>query len=230
MMHTLITPLPASGRASDAALPLRPLFDLGDGTLAAAELSLRRMPQAGRSRLDALSSAMGRARASVAGDIYICVTLDGAPLADPSFPLELASASACAGSAPEGACLFFPDSLCRQMGVRLLESFLTFKRLGFRLGLDVTELAAMPSLLVERLPVDVLRLGPADILGLREDRDACQDILDFTAFCDNLLIVPAARGLANREQSVILRELGVQIGQGPLYARAESLFLHPGRP
>ena len=99
-----------------------------------------------------------------------------------------------------------------------MEQFVRFKRLGFRLGVDIINLQTLPALIVERLPADVLRLDPLDALALPGDPQSLRDIQDFSSFAANLLMLPAARGVRSMGQLNLLRDMGVRIGQGPVFS------------
>jgi len=199
-------------------IPLRPLFELDKGTLVAVDFSLdAALPDSGR-KIEAIVKVLG-ARASGLDDrAFLCVCLGPEELADVHFPLDLARACARIGVTPASLCLFFTDAACLALGMLSLEQFLKFKRLGFRLGLDIAAIATLPALLVERLPADVLRLDVLDSMPVENDPESERNIADFVSFASNLLMLPAAKGVHDSLQLNHLKNMGIRIGQGPLFS------------
>jgi EAL domain-containing protein (putative c-di-GMP-specific phosphodiesterase class I) len=199
-------------------IPLRPLYELNKGTLAALEFSFNEAVQGSVQKLDALVEVLGGRCAPRGPEAFLCVPLGADELSDPLFPGALAKTCARAGMDPAGLCLFFSDKTCLEQGIGSLDQFLRFKRLGFRLGLDIAAIDSMPVLLVERLPADVLRLDTLDSMPVDADIESQRNIADFVAFASNLLMVPAAKGVHDSMQLTRLRDMGILIGQGPLFA------------
>jgi EAL domain-containing protein (putative c-di-GMP-specific phosphodiesterase class I) len=119
-------------------------------------------------------------------------------------------------------CLFFNDQDCLPQGVAALDALLSLKRRGFRVGIDIESLDALPVLFVERLPADVLRLGPLDAAASPGDRLAFSRIKAFTRFAENLLMTTAAGGVTSTEQVAFLRNAGINVGQGPFFSGMTS--------
>lgn len=209
-------PIPSSLKSQDVSL--RPLYKLENGTLAALELNFDVPLSSGDARLDTLAKSLGNMHDAFSAETFLCVSLAEPELSDPAFPEALAAA--CDGLRLDASriCPFFADSLCSTLGFSSLEQLLRFKRLGFRLGIDITNLQALPALLVERLPADVLRLDPLDALAHPADPQSLRDIRDFTRFAANLLMLPAARGVRSQGQLSLLRDVGVRIAQGPVFS------------
>jgi hypothetical protein len=196
---------------------LRPLFQLDTGSLAAVELSFETPHINAGVKLESIKEVL-RKSSTIFATGFVCAAMGIWELANPLFPGTMAGLCRVMGADPANLCLFFPDELCLKLGLHALEQLLRFKRLGFRLGLDIENLAVMPGLFVEKLPVDVLRLSPLDTLSLAEDPEAVRAVLDFIRYAGNLLMLPAAKGLSSHGQLSILRDLGVRIGQGPLFS------------
>ncbi|WP_243360725.1 EAL domain-containing protein [Fundidesulfovibrio terrae] len=197
---------------------MRPLYELNKGTLAALEFSFGEAVSGSVQKLDAIVEVLGGHVAPRGPEAFLCVSFGADELADALFPGALAETCSRAGMAPAGLCLFFSDKACLELGIGSLDQFLRFKRLGFRLGLDIASIASMPVLLVERLPADVLRLDILDSMPVDADIDSQRNIADFVAFASNLLMVPAAKGVHDSMQLNRLRDMGIRIGQGPLFA------------
>ncbi|MBI4806138.1 MAG: EAL domain-containing protein [Desulfovibrio sp.] len=198
--------------------PLRPLYELENGTLAAVELAFENSFSSETQKLAAIKKVLHNRRGILHPGAFLCVSLGGEELADPKFPSDISGICDKIGISPANLGLFFPDDSCLKLGLRALDQFLTLKRFGFRLGLDIVSLESLPALFVERLPADVLRLDPLDSLALDEDPQSQRDILDFVAFAANLLMTPAARGVSSHMQLSKLKSMGIRIGQGPLFS------------
>lgn len=173
--------------------------------------------------LDTITEVLGKRRGIPESEAFLCAAMGAEQLTDPEFPGTLAAACRRHGGAPAGLCLFFADSLCLSLGLCALDQFLAFKRHGFRLGLDIASLHRLPALFVERLPADVLRLDLLDALVPDGAPDAGADIPDFVAFAANLLMTPAVKGVHSRVQLNMLKDMGIRIGQGPLFSPAAAL-------
>ena len=222
-----LTPYKTTVSTTRASVSLLPLVDLGDGSLKAVDLEVHPPHPATPGPVELLEMAVRSARTVLDQGAFICLPLPAATLADMRLILGLASTAQTMGIGTGNLCLFFPDGHCRDLGMTGVEGFIALKRLGFLLGIDVACLGAMPSLFVERLPADVLRLDPLDTLFHENDAEARAALLDFSSYAANLLMLPAARGVHSRAQVSILRDMGIQIGQGPLFA--SSLARPPQR-
>jgi len=198
--------------------PVNPLYELENRTLAGVELPRLHSLGAGLPEFDILTQALRKDLTALDQDGFLCSPMGADELADPRFPRNLARACRSHGANPASLCLFFPDQACLRLGAAALDTLLTLKRLGFRLGLDIVSLDHTPGLFVERLPVDVLRLDPLDAIIHPDDPDILRSIKDFTQFADNLLMLPAARGVRSEGQLHMLKGLGVRLGQGPLFS------------
>lgn len=199
-------------------IPLRPLYELENGTLAAVELAFENSFSSESQKLETIKKVLRNRRGILHPEAFLCVSLGEEELADPQFPSALSRICNQIGVAPANLGLFFPDDSCLRFGLRALDQFLCLKRFGFRLGLDIVRLETLPVLFVERLPADVLRLDPLDSLALDEDPQSQRDILDFVDFAANLLMAPAARGVSSHMQLSKLKNMGIRIGQGPLFS------------
>ncbi|WP_243439496.1 EAL domain-containing protein [Fundidesulfovibrio soli] len=204
--------------ASHPPVTLLPLVDLGDGSLKAVDIEFHPPHPAVSCPVELLATAVHSARSVLDQGAFICLTLPAETLTDNHHIFALAAKAQSLGVGAGSICLFFPDQQCRDLGFIGIEGFITLKRHGFLLGIDVCCLGAMPSLYVERLPADVLRLDPLDTLCHENDSEARAALLDFSAYAANLLMLPAARGVRSRPQVSMLRNMGIQIGQGPLFA------------
>lgn len=202
----------------DQDVSLRPLYELENRALAGVELSFTGSAAGGSVKPEALAGVLGNIRDSLSPEAFVCVSLGEEELSDPAYPEALASTFAPGRSATSNICLFFEDALFAKLGFAALEQFVRFKRLGFRLGVDIINLQTLPALIVERLPADVLRLDPLDALALPGDPQSLSAIQDFTRFAANLLMLPAARGVRSLGQLNLLRAMGVRIGQGPVFS------------
>ncbi|WP_243311165.1 EAL domain-containing protein [Fundidesulfovibrio agrisoli] len=222
-----LTPYKTADSTSHAPVTLLPLVDLGDGSLKAVDAEVHPLHPTPPSPVERLEMAVQCARPVLDQVAFICLPLPAATLADTRQILGLAAKAQAMDIRTGKLCLFFPDGHCRDLGMTGVEGFIALKRLGFLLGIDVGCLGAMPSLFVERLPADVLRLDPLDTLFHEDDSEARAALLDFSAYAANLLMLPAARGVHSRLQVSMLRDMGIQIGQGPLFA--SSLARPPRR-
>jgi EAL domain-containing protein (putative c-di-GMP-specific phosphodiesterase class I) len=198
-------------------IALSPLFQLDTGNLAAVELPFDNLHVQDEARLLSLSEVL-RTSGAIFATGFVCAPMGIQELATPRLPEIMAALCRSMGTEPASLCLFFPDTLCLKLGLPALEQLLRFKRLGFRLGLDIENLNCMPGLFIEKLPVDVLRLSTMDTLALTEDPEAACAVLDFIRYAGNLLMLPAAKGLSSSGQMNMLRDMGVRIGQGPLFS------------
>jgi EAL domain-containing protein (putative c-di-GMP-specific phosphodiesterase class I) len=190
---------------------------LEDGSLAALELPASEGSSLLASSFNRLSASL-RLTAPAAQPVpLVCARAIADQLRSPSFWRSLAATCREGGASPGGLCLFFSDSLLYDLKFEGLKRLLEAKRQGFMLGLDIADLSAMSGLQVERLPVDVLRLCPLDVLTVSSNPAARRDVRDFTRFAENLLMTPAARGVSGRDQMDTLRDLGVVFGQGPFF-------------
>ena len=201
---------------------MRPLYELENGSLAAIEPAFADTFQSTGDRLDTIMEVLRKNCSTAGSQAFICAPMGENELEDTDFPASLAQYCHDVGAASASLCLFFADDLCLAHGHRALDQLLCFKRHGFRLGLDIANLQTMPGLFVERLPADVLRLDPLDTLIRRDDSDSIQDILAFTRYAANLLMIPAAKGVRSQEQLNLLKDMGIRIGQGPLFSTPGS--------
>lgn len=210
------TPHPTTQRSPDVFL--RPLYELESRVLAGIELSFAGRAQDLSVEPETLAEVLESIRDSLSPEAFACVSLGANELSDPAYPEALAATLS--GSRPGTAniCLFFKDALFSRLGFAAMEQLVRFKRLGFRLGVDIMNLQTLPAMIVERLPADVLRLDPLDALALPGDPQSLRDIQDFSIFAANLLMLPAARGVRSLGQLNILRDMGVRIGQGPVFS------------
>jgi EAL domain-containing protein (putative c-di-GMP-specific phosphodiesterase class I) len=199
-------------------IPLRPLYELENGTLAAVELAFENSFSSEAQKLATIKKVLRNRRGIFHPDAFLCVSLGEEELTDSEFPSALSGICSQMGVAPANLGLFFRDDSCLKVGLRALDQFLSLKRFGFRLGLDIVRLETLPVLFVERLPADVLRLDPLDSLALDEDPQSQRDILDFVDFAANLLMTPAARGVSSHMQLSKLKNMGIRIGQGPFFS------------
>lgn len=199
-------------------LPLRPLYELSSETLAAVEIP---PGMAAAPELAGLPEVLSRFGLSP-GNARLCAQLGVLELTDPAAPGRIARRCGLQGIAPKRFCLFFPDTLCLEHGMRAIEQLLLFKRHGFRLGIDIENLDAVSGPFIEMLPADVLRLCPLDTMTRTSDPDAAGELLAFTRFAENLLMTPAASGVQSRGQLNTLKSLGMRIGQGPLFPQFPS--------
>ncbi|WP_173081125.1 EAL domain-containing protein [Fundidesulfovibrio magnetotacticus] len=216
-MHAFISNANAQGGFHNSPTLYCPLYELADETVAAVELS----PAVLRSRLlPGFSHAKALLRgehALFAKDAFACVRLGTRELADREAPARLLRAVRDMDQDAARFCLFFSDSLCKALGFRTIEQLMSFKRSGFRLGIDIDSLDAAAGPFLEMLPADVLRLGALDTVALTSDPDGAAELASFTHFADNLLMIPAASGVRNRAQLSMLRQTGMRFGQGPLF-------------
>ncbi|MFP5222846.1 MAG: EAL domain-containing protein [Acidobacteriota bacterium] len=197
---------------------LRPLYELENRALAGVELSFARHAPGVSVKPETLAAMLESIRGSLSPETFVCVSLGGEELSDPAYPEALASTFAATRSGTSNVCLFFEDSLFSKLGFAVIEQFVRFKRHGFRLGVDIINLQTIPALILERLPADVLRLDPLDALALPGDPQSLRDIQNFSNFAANLLMLPAARGVRSQSQLNLLRDMGVRIGQGPVFS------------
>jgi len=197
---------------------LRPLYELENRALAGIELSFAGLAAGACAKPETLAGVLESIRGTLAPEAFVCVSLGENELSDPAYPEALASTFARTRSGTSNICLFFEDALFPRLGFVAMEQFVRFKRLGFRLGVDIINLQTIPALIVERLPADVLRLDPLDALALPGDPQSLRDIQDFSSFAANLLMLPAARGVRSQGQLNLLRDMGVRIGQGPVFS------------
>lgn len=208
--------------ADGKEIPLRPLYELENGSLVAVEMfpGLNAPESDGRACLDNIREVLRIRPGSFSRNAYVCVSMGEAGLLDAGLPGRIASLALRLGSTPGNLCLFFSDQTCLKHGARALDSLIACKRTGFRIGLDIEALSEMPGLFVEYLPADVLRLNPLDVMSLPEDKDTVEMVLEFTRYAANLLMTPAANGVRNTEQLNMLRDMGIRIGQGPLFGNS----------
>lgn len=223
-----MTQKPSLSRAlrnhSLAEVGLQPLCGLENGSLVAVE-----MPMAGASANGfPPSSGIRRALRTLpvpdAGAPYLCMSMDNRALTTPRLHEKMYALAGTHGLSPSRVCLFFSDQDCLPRGVAALDALIALKRSGFRVGLDIECLDALPVLFVERLPADVLRLGPLDAAVYPGDHHAFSRIRDFTRFADNLLMTTAAGGVTSTEQVSFLRDAGISVGQGPFFSGTKTLF------
>lgn len=216
-MHASTSPANAQGLFQPSPSLYCPLYELTDETVAAVELS----PAVLRSRLlPGFSQAKALLRgehALFAKDAFACVRLGTRELADREAPERLSRAVRDMDQDAARFCLFFSYSICKALGFRALEQLMSFKRRGFRLGVDIDSLDDASGPFLEMLPADVLRLGALDTMTLTSDPDGAAELASFTRFADNLLMIPAASGVRNRAQLSMLRQTGMRFGQGPLF-------------
>jgi len=214
----LINPASARIRRPPAdTSPLCPLYELSSETLAAVELFPGVAAAPGLAGLHGMMSRIGRHGELFSNDAFLCAHLGLQELTDPAAPGRIASLCEAQGVASQRFCFFFTDTLCHQQGMRAIEQFLLFKRFGFRLGIDIDDLDQAPGPFIEMLPADVLRLGALDTMTRTSDPDSAGELLAFTRFAENLLMIPAASGVQSRGQLNTLRSLGMRFGQGPLF-------------
>lgn len=208
----------ATARLGDRAVPVRPVIDLASGQIAGVDL--RDTPGMECFFLtDArFYELLRHAHHALPERIGLSLLAGGRCLDDPVFPLVLAQALKRQGLAPERLTLYFQDRHCLDRGMAALDRLLALKRLGFQLGLDIKDLNAMPALLVERLPVDILRLDPLDIMDVTVNRETAALAAEFVTFAGNLLMRPAARGVRHENQLAVLKRLGFSLAQGPYFA------------
>jgi len=217
-MNSALRParLLATTRSRDVFL--RPLYELESRELAGIELSFASRSQDFSADPDTLAEVLESIRGSLSPEAFACVSLGTNELSDPAYPEALAATLTDTRSGTAKVCLFFEDALFPRLGFAAMEQLVRFKRLGFRLGVDIMNLQTLPAMIIERLPADVLRLDPLDTLALPGDPQALRDIQDFSSFAANLLMLPAARGVRSQGQLNILRDMGVRIGQGPVFS------------
>lgn len=217
-MNSLFRPLGPQVNLRNHDVFLRPLYELENHALAGIEMSFAGRTAGSSVKPEALAEVLGSIRGSLSPEAFVCVSLGENELSDPAYPETLAATFARTRSGTSNICLFFEDALFPRLGFAAMEQFVRFKRLGFRLGVDIINLQTLPALIVERLPADVLRLDPLDALALPGDPQSLRDIQDFSSFAANLLMLPAARGVRSMGQLNLLRDMGVRIGQGPVFS------------
>lgn len=217
-MNSRVRPSSPLANPSNHDVFLRPLYELENRALAGIELSFAGRSADARVKPEMLAGVLGNIRGSLSPEAFVCVSLGENELTDPAYPDALASTFAGTRSGTFNICLFFEDALFPRLGFAAMEQFVRFKRLGFRLGVDIMNLQTIPAMIVERLPADVLRLDPLDALALPGDPQSLRDIQDFSSFAANLLMLPAARGVRSQGQLNLLRDMGVRIGQGPVFS------------
>ncbi len=208
----------ATESLSGPALPARPVIDLASGQI--VSMDLRYKPGLHLFSLADFSfhELPRRADNTLPGHISLSLMPGSQHLADPAFPGKVAKALKLQGLAPERMTLYFQDRHCLEQGMAALDTLITFKRLGFQLGLDIKDLDGMPSLFVERLPVDILRLDPLDILDVAVNLETASLATDLVRFAGNLLMHAAARGVRHENQLAMLKRLGFAFAQGPYFA------------
>lgn len=200
------------------AMPLRPVIDLASGQV--VSLDLRDMPGTGPLPMDdTLFQEIGRLAGRILpGHVSLSVMVDCRLSREADFPGRVAQALKRQGVAPDRLTLFFQDQHCLAMGMAALDMLIAFKRRGFLLGLDIESLDLLPSLFVERLPVDILRLDPLDIMDVAGNIETAALAGQFVAYAGNLLMRTAARGVRHENQLAVLKHLGFSLGQGPYFA------------
>jgi len=217
-MNSVLRPARPMANPRNRDVFLRPLYELESRALAGIELSFADRAQGLSVKPETLAEVLEIIRESLSPEAFACVSLGANELSDPAYPEALATTLLNNRSDASNICLFFEDALFPSLGFAAMEQFVRFKRLGFRLGVDIISLQTLPVMIVERLPADVLRLDPLDALALPGDPQSLRDIQDFSSFAANLLMLPAARGVRSQGQLNILRDMGVRIGQGPVFS------------
>ena len=208
----------ASASLGNATPPARPVIDLASGQI--ASLDLRDIPGAAAFPCAAARSheLIRQAGHVLPGHVGLSLATGNSSLDDPAFSGRMLHALKSLGVAPGRVTLYFQDQQCLERGMAALDALLLLKRRGFQLGLDITNLDMMPSLFVERLPVDILRLDPLDIMDVAVNPETASLASDFVAYADNLLMRTAARGVRHENQLATLKRLGFTFGQGPYFA------------
>jgi len=208
----------ASASANGVSMPVRPVIDLASGQVVSVDL--RDVPGSDPlSMADTLFQALIRFANRMSPErTSLSLQLDSRTLCDPHFPGRAAQALKRQGVAPDRLTLYFQDQDCLARGMAALDMLIALKRRGFLLGLDIKSLELLPSLYVERLPVDILRLDPLDIMDVAVNMESAALASQFVAFAGNLLMHTAARGVRHENQLAMLKRLGFTFGQGPYFA------------
>ena len=200
------------------AAGIQPLYALENGSLVAVDMPTPGAPASSFPLSSGIRQALRTLTVPDAPAPYLCVSMDGRALAAPGLRERMSGHAKSHGLAPSSLCLFFSDQDCLRHGIAALDSLISLKTGGFKVGLDIECLETLPGLFVERLPADVLRLGPLDAMPMDGDSRALSRVTDFTRYADNLLMTTAAAGVTSSTQVSFLLEAGISVGQGPFFS------------
>ena len=242
---SLSSPLGARLRAAITAeeleLAFQPIHRLADGRSVGAEALVRwRDAHVGRLRLpgEFLSAAeqagalpalgrwvLARACADAArrdptqDGSFVAVNLSGIELADPSVVDHVCEALTAAGLPPGRLSIELTErALLDRSEVR--SNVLAIARLGVGLALDDFGTGYASLVVLQRLPIDVLKIDRSFVAAMLDDERSAELVRASIGLARSLGMQCTAEGVEREEQARALRDLGCDLAQGHLFAPA----------
>lgn len=162
-----------------------------------------------------------RWRADGHEDVTISVNLSPRQLAQPDIVSTVYDALEESGLPGESLWLELTETAVMGAGPEISARLTELKALGVRLAIDDFGAGYTSLSHLRRFPIDVLKLDKAFVQGLgREKRDA--SIAEAVISLARALgMTTVAEGIETAEQLAVLEELGCDLGQGWLFARAQ---------
>jgi diguanylate cyclase (GGDEF)-like protein len=217
-------------------LAYQPLVTLASGVVSGCEALLRwdhpTMGEVSPTKFIGLAEEIGviipvgewvlheacRVAASWALPIGISVNLSGRQILDPDIVFHVSEALQASGLAPERLTLEVTETVLIVDGTKAVGRFEQLRRLGVHLALDDFGTGFSSLSYLHRFPVDTVKIDRSFIEDLHHKPEATAIISAIVSMATALGVHVVAEGIETVEQHRILVDLGLESGQGFLFA------------
>ena len=151
--------------------------------------------------------------------IDVTVNLSPRQLTHPDLVGHVQAALAESGLPPGALILEITESVLLGDAARPLETLLVLRGLGIRLALDDFGTGYSSLAYLTRLPLDILKLDRAFIARLASGSQEAAVTAAIAQMAAAIGLTVVAEGVETAEQADVLREIGIELAQGYLYAR-----------
>jgi diguanylate cyclase (GGDEF)-like protein len=230
----------------ELALVYQPQVSLNDGTVAGFELLMRwNSPQYGAISpedfipiaensgmvvpigLWALEQACMQLKAWHAAypretPLHLGVNVSMRQLMHANFLQEVGEVLARTGVDPGCIELELTETSAMANPAQTIENLTMLKGLGLRLALDDFGTGYSSLAYLQKLPIDVLKIDRAFVRGLGRDRNDVEIVQLILTLARMLELDTVAEGIESRQQMLLLRNLGCELGQGFHFSPALS--------
>jgi EAL domain-containing protein (putative c-di-GMP-specific phosphodiesterase class I) len=147
------------------------------------------------------------------------INLSGRDLADPMLAARIAEALQRHGLPPEALTLEITETTLMERLDVALQTLQKLRELGVRFGIDDFGTGYSSLSYLSSLPIDSLKIDRSFVMGIErqpQNREIVRAVYELGRSLNKKIV---AEGIETTEQLAILRQIGVQVGQGYLLGR-----------
>ncbi len=165
-------------------------------------------------------AAAWRVEHEQAADLVVCVNVSAGQLEDPGLTETVRAALAESELPPEALCIEITEDSAMTNMDRALETLERLKEVGVEIALDDFGIGHSSLGYLQRFPLDFLKIDRSFVAEMVEGEESFAIVRALVALTHTLGAKCIAEGIEYADQLEKLRELGVDIGQGFIFAPA----------